>query len=309
MTTTDTDLDLRIRTFKSSSSFTPGDAWSFSIHLSNDVELPGKYNPIKYINRLNIDVVGKNILVVCPGNAGLCVAALREGASTVVALEPRSLYHRSLPAVSEFTSEVVGTTFSQRLEDENLIESFDTIIWSEGLDDIPHPKGLIEKVIGSMKTGATLYFEVNHGHQGALPESVNSWLPTKEAFEESINDLGDLEFIGRMSGRSQTRTIHMIKNNAAPTKPTKAAVKVVKKVDEKIAEERVATPAVDVKIPDNVSEVARKLVDKVKKIIPVHEEGELDSLYEGRPSTPKSKEKKKTRARKRKGSGETKPKS
>ena len=214
MTITSDDLDLRIRTFKSSSSFTPGDAWSFSIVFDKDLKLPGKYDSDEYIKQLDIDLVGKSVLVVCPGNAGLCVSALKNGASTVVALEPRNIYHHSLLLVSEFASEVIGSTFSQHVKDKNIINNFDIVIWSEGLEDVPHPKSIIKNVIESMKTGSTLYFEVNHGYHGILPESINSWRPTKEAFKESLNSFASLKFTRELAGRGQTRTIHTIMNNS-----------------------------------------------------------------------------------------------
>jgi hypothetical protein len=314
MTVTSADLDLRIRTFKSSSSFTPGDAWSFSIVFDKDLQLPGKYDSDKYIKQLNIDLVGKSVLVVCPGNAGLCVSALKNGASTVVALEPRNIYHQSLISVSEFASEVIGATFNHHMKDGDLAESFDIVIWSEGLEDVPHPKNIIKKVLGSMKTGSTLYFEVNHGYHGVLPESINSWRPTKEAFKESLDGLASLKFMRELSGRGQTRTIYTIKNNSGrkieiPAKTIESVKEVTKEIVKKNKNLNSVTSTKKDEILNNASDTVQKLADKVKKIIPVQEEGEFDSVYEGLPLTPKSKDKKKIRAKKRKVSKETKPKS
>ena len=47
---------------------------------------------------------------------------------------------------------------------------------------------------------------------------------------------------------------------------------------------------------------------RVTSLMTGHEEGELDSVYEGRASTPKSKAKKKTKAKSRKRAKKTKPK-
>jgi predicted transcriptional regulator len=400
MTTTDIDLDLRIRTFKASSSFTPGDACSFSIDFGEDVTLPGRHDPSAYLRRLGVDVTGKNVLVVCPGNAGLAVAALRAGASTVAVLEPRPVYHRAIPEVSTFASEVIGATFSQREIDDELVEAFDVVFWSEGLDEVSHPKSLVQKVLASMLQGSTLYLEVNHGHNGKLPESINAWRPTAAAFKETLEDLGDLEVITELEGRSQTRKIYKIKNNTVRAEVlggpdyqsaddvqdfaekikeeiqknredvgqkiepfvskefiqkkildlSDEEIEEVKKLDkerDELAARRVAEKFQDLdqraqkavddyasaasseekvealdaavkaltkkvgvlqgsKLLPDASKKAKGLAAKVTSLITGQEEGELDSIYEGRASTPKSK-KKKTRGRGRGGS--SKPKS
>lgn len=315
MTTTELDRDLRLKTFKHSSSFTPGDPFSFSIDFGNGASLPGKYDPAEYISRLGVDVVGKNVLVVCPGNAGLAVECVKGCASTVVILEPRIVYHRALGPISEFATEVVGASFSQR-RDEKLVEMFDIVLWSEGLDEVSGPKGLLQKVLDSMRQGGSLYVEVNHGHQTALQDSVNSWRPTKEAFQTSLAALADLEFVSELQGRSQTRTIYTITNNSL--KFNEAASE-GHKVDQKVndlfdscntvtssetkdgaTESKVVGPAKQVDplveagiLPEPTA--AEKVAAKIKEIIPV-QEGELDSVYEGRAYTPKSK-KKKTKAK------------
>jgi len=327
MTTTDTDLDLRIRTFKASSSFTPGDICSFSVQFAESVSLPGKYDPVGYMQQLSVDVAGQNVLVVCPGNAGLAVAALRAGASTVVVIEPRPVYHRALPSVSEFASDVIGATFSQRSTNDKLIETFDIVFWTEGLDEVAHPKSLIEQVLSSMQQGGKLYIEPNHGHQaGVLPESINSWRPTREAFVESMKGLADLSIESELEGRSQTRRIYTITNNTprladkvqeldkrvqdamgvvatAPTPKAKVAA-----LDTALAATVEKTEALQAAgILPNVSEKAKGLAAKVASLMTGQEEGEFDSIYEGRASTPKSK-KKKAKTRSRRGSKGTKPK-
>ncbi len=317
MTTTDTDMDLRIRTFKASSSFTPGDAFSFSINFGEDVSLPGKFDPVSYMTRLGADVAGKNVLVVCPGNGGLAVAALRAGASTVVALEPRSIYHRALPVVSELADDVIGATFSLRMGDDKPVESFDIVFWAEGLDEVPHPKGLISNVVGSMKKGGTLYLEANLGHQGSLPDSVNAWRPTEEALKEGLIGLAELTFTSELAGRNQTRKIYTITNNTVridvlPGSDFKAVDEVEEftnrvKADLKIPEQpaKVADLAVEgdeqLPVPVLLGPAAQAVADKIKAIIPPQTPGELDSIYEGRVSTPKSNEETKAKIKRSKG--------
>lgn len=329
MTTTES-IDIRIKTFKASSSFTPGDPFSFSIELNEDVRLPGRYNPADYIRGLGASVEGKNVLVVCPGNGGLCTAAINLGASTVVALEPRNVYLRALSGVAEFTSEVIGTTFSQRSLNEKLVESFDVVFWAEGVDDIVHPKVPFEAVLRAMAPGGLLYLELAHGHHGKLPESINSWRPSKAAFNETLADYPELQILGELAGRDQVRRIYTIKNNKTQAESVaekavdldarveeaaldyaeassdeekvealdRAAEALTQKVE--VMKQAVLTPEPVKPAPTPVERVA----EKIKEIIPVENTpvDNLDSLYEGRTSTPKSKQKKKSKtSRKKRG--------
>ena len=342
MTTAELDLDLRLRTFKASSSFTPGDALSFSIHFGDDISLPGRHDPVAYMEQLAIDVAGKNVLIVCPGNAGLAVAALRAGASTVVVLEPRNVYHRAIPQISEFASEVIGATFSQRTDSSKLVESFDLVLWSEGLDDISHPKALVEQVIAAMKKGSTIYWEINHGQNGVLPESTNAWRPSEDGFKATLSQLGDLKIVSTLEGRGQTRKIYTIQNNTvrvnvlpgpdfqsvedieefagklkadivpaetAATETVSAAAVAVSEADKKTEtafNNFKAAEAADEKVRE-LNAAVKAIADKTEALksagaLPGNQgEGDLDSVYEGRASTPKSNSKKqKTQARTKK---------
>jgi len=214
MNATDT-LEYRIKAFKSSSSFTPGDPQSFSIALSEDVALPGRFDPLAYVEQFGSEANfgDKNVLVVCPGNGGLCVAALRGGASTVVAVEPRTIYDRALTSVSDFASEVIGATFSRRASGERLVEKFDVVFWTEGLDEVAHPKALFEAAIASLAPGGRLFIEVAHGTHGVLPESTNSWRPTKDGFKATIAALGTVALVSELEGRDQVRSIYVVQDN------------------------------------------------------------------------------------------------
>lgn len=329
MTATDS-IDLRIKTFKASSSFTPGDPLSFSIKLSEDVQLPGRYDPDEYLQRLGADLAGKNVLVVCPGNGGLCAAAINAGASTVVALEPRNLYARPLNAVASFTSEVTGTTFSQRSLGEKLVEKFDVAIWPEGVDEIVHPKNAFESVLGALAPGGMLYLELAHAHHGKLPDQINSWRPSKSAFEETLADYASLAVVSELEGRNQIRTIYTIKNTDVRVEvlpgPDYESVEDVQEFADKLKGEiqdmrkehaDKATPFVSKEFVQkeilNLSdeeiaeakkvtearehEAARRVAEKIKQIIPTETPSseDFDSVYEGQASTPKSKKKKKTK--------------
>ena len=210
-------IENRIKSFKASSFFTAGDPYSFSITLNDEFKLPGKYDPEDYIARLGLELEGKNVLIVCPANSGLCLEAIHAGASTVVGFEPRHLYHRPMVAIAEFADELVGTTFIHRTGDSDLVEKFDVVIWAEGVDDIPHPKVVFDKVFDAVAPGGRFYLELATGTHDVLPETTNCWKPTVEAVEETVGAYGDFEVIGTASGRNQIRKIFTIINNEKAT--------------------------------------------------------------------------------------------
>lgn len=358
-------IQSRIKAFKVSSSFTGGDPQSFSVKLSDEVRLPGKFDPDDYVGRLGTAFADKNVLVVCPGNGGLCVAALRAGASTVVAVEPRSIYNRALAAVSDFTSEVIGASFSSRRPDDKLFEKFDVIFWTEGLDEVQHPKALFEAAIAALAPGGRFFLELAHGRHGVLPESINSWRPSKAAFKETLDGYPSLDLVNQLSGRDQIRVIYELQNNGSG--PAQALVQKSEAVDEDVAyfrknlfgalkvpesymaetqEEKVETldaavndmvehtkamveaghlpTKVDPDAPRHIhidmaktagpreTTAAQRLAEQIKGIIPteapVHDN--LDSIYEGRASTPKSKSNKtvaERKSKKKKKSDNSKP--
>lgn len=337
-------IEFRLKTFKSSSAFTPGDPLSFSIVLNEEHGLPGKFDAGDYIRSLGADaaVEDKNVLVVCPGNGGLCVEALKAGASTVVALEPRPLYGQALSAISDFTSEVLGTTFSRRNPGTKLVEKFDVIFWTEGLDEIVHPKGLFSAVVNSLAPGGHLYIEVNHGHHQRLPESINSWRPSEAAFKETLQDY-PVSIVSELSGRNQSRTIYTLQASTeitpdaprhvhidmakdAPDTDKETVKQFAERLQEEVKKNRQETadkmaPFVSkdfvqreiLKLSEEeIAEVAKadaereqkaaeRIAERIKGMMPTEKpvDHSLDSVYEGRASTPKSK---KGRKSKKKGS-------
>lgn len=211
-------LSERVQKFKTSSAFTSGDPFSFGVVLDKNLSLPGKFDPEIYIQNLGQSVKGKTVCVVCPGNGGLCVEALRMGAETVVAYELRTVYQRSLRSISEFAAETLGSTFELPAT-ATKPDSYDIIIWSEGLDEIRDPKSIIAEVISSLAPGGVLYFELSHGTAGPVPAQTNSWKPTKDGFLATISEFKDVEVSGELPGRNQTRTIYKIQSLKASSKP------------------------------------------------------------------------------------------
>lgn len=318
MTATES-MELKLKTFKHSSAFTPGDPCSFSIKFNEEHSLPGKYDPVAYIGRLGADLAGKNVLVMCPGNGGLCTAAINAGASTVVALEPRDIYKRAVAAVAEFTSELTGTTFSQRALGEKLVETFDVVFWTEGVDEIPHPKNALESVLGAVAPGGVLYMELSLGHHDKLPESINSWRPSESAFKETIADYPEVQIVGELEGRDQARRIYTLKSNRTKVEvlpgPDYESVEDVREFADKLKDDLKENPKTfvskdfvlkevmklddqeieEVKQADKQNEetAAQQLAERIKQLMPTDDavDDGLDELYEERASTPKSKKK------------------
>ncbi|MGD9725813.1 MAG: hypothetical protein AB7L09_00250 [Nitrospira sp.] len=334
MNDTDT-LELRLKTFRHSSSFTPGDPLSFSVVFDEENSLPGKFDAANYLRSLGIDLVDKNVLVVCPGNGGLCIEALKGGASTVVAMEPRMVYDRALTAISDFTSETISTTFSRRAADAKLVEQFDIVLWPEGLDEVAHPKTLFEAVVDSVAPGGYLYLEVAHGHHKKLPDSINSWRPSEEAFKETLKDYSTVGIVSEIAGRNQSRKIYTIQVSNS-TRPTTTDAPRYVHVDTAVGEDRTGNETVkefaerlqaevskqrkdtggkaapfvskefvqkeilrlsDEEIAETQrieaersDKAAKRLAEQIKGLMPTEQPvaDNLDSIYEGRTSTPKS---------------------
>lgn len=214
VTTNKQPLEDQVKAFKSSSAFTPGDALSFSIKINNLLSLPGRHDPAAYMGSLMNELSGK-VAVICPGNGGLCIEALRRGAESVAAFEPRSVYHKALSKIAEFYQEANGRTFGVNNSRLGLNQaSFDTIFWTEGLDEIQNPEALFDDVLAALKPGGRLFIEVSHGNHGPMPKVTNSWKPSIASFESTIKKVNDLSITSKKPGRNQLRIIYEIKRSA-----------------------------------------------------------------------------------------------
>lgn len=205
-------LALEVRQFAQSSSFTSGDPFSFSIKITDDVSLPGKFDPANYLNAVTSSIEGR-VAVVCPGNGGLCVELLRRGAQEVIAFEPRNQFWKSLDAVSKFYNSVHGKTFE--IIDKLPVEEsgkFNTVIWSEGLDELRDPMKPLTEVLGCLVPRGRLFIELSHGTHKAAPEAINSWRPSPEAFAETIEGIENVAVKLRAEGRNASRTTYTIQN-------------------------------------------------------------------------------------------------
>lgn len=211
MINTDT-LALDVKTFAQSSAFTSGDPFSFSVKITDDISLPGKFEPSKYLNTITSAIDGR-VAVVCPGNGGLCVELLRRGGLEVIAFEPRNQFWKSLDAVAEFYKSVNGKTFD--IIDKLPVEDsgkFNTVIWSEGLDELRDPLGPLTEILGCLVPQGRMFIELAHGSHKASPEAINSWRPSPEAFAETIEAIENAVIVDKAPGRNDSRATYTIQN-------------------------------------------------------------------------------------------------
>lgn len=222
------DLKNQTNNLRHSSNFTAGDQGSFLIPIiRGKVELPGKYDPATYLDRLELKKLS-TVGVVFPGNGGLCAEALDRGAKVVWAIEPRNQYTRALVSVSNILMDAGKSGFAL-VTDLNMAKDasgngrFDTVIWSEGLEQVTNPVDALTSIFSTVKPGGSLYIEVTHGSQEIPQGRVNSWRPKEEAFVKLVNGLFGEVSLRAMVGRLDRRIIYQITRPApkveAPVEP------------------------------------------------------------------------------------------
>lgn len=246
-----------------SSNFTAGDPGSFMVPIiRGKVELPGKYDPATYYERLELKKVS-SVGVVFPGNGGLCAEAIDRGAKFVWAIEPRNQFARSLVSVSNMLMNAGkgGLSFIADLsiaKDATGNGRFDTVIWPEGLEQVTDPVESLQNVYSTVKPGGSLYIEVTHGNQEIPQGSVNSWRPKEEAFVKLINALfGDVA-IRAMVGRLEKRIIYQI------TRPVPKTIDVQVQIQAPAVTE-ITQEVVAPKKPKAVRAKRQNLLKKVKE--------------------------------------------
>jgi hypothetical protein len=283
----------RVQAFKTSSSFSGGDPFSFSISLNKDLKLPGRHDPVDYLKKLDVSLKGKNVCVVCPGNAGLCVEALRAGAATVSAYELRPVYYKSLRAVASFAGEVLSKEIY--IVDSLKPGTYDVVIWSEGVDDIRDPKLVFDSAILSVVPGGTFYLELAHGTAGAVPDRTNCWRPSKDGLAATIKAYPALKVVVEADGRNQTRKIYTIKDTRTPVAEDM--------IPQRAIEPSAPQPTIEILDsgpPDDTTDIEyfrNKLMSAVAKMrepadAKPQAAEDLSEVFDrpvGQPSTPKSK--------------------
>lgn len=214
-----------VEKFRKSNSFTPGDPTSFSIKLNDEVSLPGKYDPTGYLDGYGIETKGY-VAIIHGANGGLAVEAIRRGAKSVLVYENRNQYFKALEGVNAFCLTALSRAFNiSRFMPETTTKDadFDTIIWSEGMEQLPNPIQPIKAVLSRLAPSGKLYIEVIHGTNGPCPALIKSWKPKPESFEETIKAIPDVKIVGSKKGRKDLRTVYTIESTK-PVVPQETAV-------------------------------------------------------------------------------------
>ena len=207
-----TTLKEQAESLASSSRFTGGNNFSFKVHLDDEVSLPGRFDPAKYFDDLDIkDLTGLTVVVVCAGNGGLIAESVKRGAKLTLSCEPRYHYHKSLPSVLSMIVKPNGAQVGYLPSWPRGDEEADLVIWPDGLQDSGNPRAIIRKILSSLKEGGVAYIEAVIGTSGKPVEVVNAWRPTEEALEETIQEeAGDFDIERVGPGRSDNRSIYRV---------------------------------------------------------------------------------------------------
>lgn len=214
----DSALLERVQSLRGSSLFRSGDAGSFKV-LIGDEQLPGKHCPAEYLDALGITEVEGKVGVVCPGNAGLMAELRRRGADRVVGFEPRYQFQKSLTTILQILNESDGSTIWPYSSSPwwpgttPIKNTFDMMIWAEGLEWSRMPAFQMQGALGNLKPGGIMIVEVNHGENGLPEGATNRWRPTKEAFEAAVKVVAPEADVIRVSdGRLAGRVVYMIRD-------------------------------------------------------------------------------------------------
>lgn len=241
-----TTLKEQAQELASSSKFTSGDKLSFKVPLADDVELPGKFDPKEYLDKLDLSSLkGMAVAVVCAENGGIVAECVRRGAKLTLACEPRYFYHQSLPAVLRLIQKPMGRKTGYLASWPRGDEAVDLVLWPDGLQDSRHPRMILKKVFSMLRPGGVVYIEAVIGGHGVPGATTNSWKPTESVLEETLREEAPnamLEKVG--DGRLTNRVIYRICEEAVVIEglggPDMDTIEGVEKAQKKI---RSKTPA------------------------------------------------------------------
>ena len=210
----------RINKVAKSSAFSGNGALTFSVPICMDnkdklLSLPGKHCPEKYLDSLGITDYKGRAAVVSAGNGGLASELLRRGVDSVDCFEPHWLSEDGLKAATKVMQE-----FSSHVSEDNLSLSFDwptledgkydIIVFPHGLDSSRTPMDHIEIMLELLNVSGILLIEFSKGQHGIVSGSINSWKPSKKAFETTVDSLGSFSINHLVSGRLDNTIIYKI---------------------------------------------------------------------------------------------------
>jgi hypothetical protein len=205
------DIAAAVQKFAASSAYRYGDNLSFQVPVTKEHRLPGRHDPEDYLT--DFKTPGR-AAVICPGNGGLVAQLFLNGATEVVAIEPRDRWHEPLKAVMKLFIEAnpgkqiqVYTEFPTLKEHIKKIGTFDTILWFEGADDLGDPS-VFHLVAQMLKPNGRMKIELAHGTSVHTSGKINNWRPTAECFREHVEKVAKLGVQG--PGRLGTTKTYVV---------------------------------------------------------------------------------------------------
>jgi len=186
------DIAAAVAKFAQSSAYRYGDNLCFQVPVTKEHVLPGRHDPLDYIT--DFKTPGR-AAVICPGNGGMIAALFLQGATEVVAIEPRGRFHEPLKAVMKLFIEAnpgkqveVFTEFPTAKEHLKKTGTFDSILWFEGADEIGDPS-LIHLLAQMLKPNGRLKIELPHGTSVHTTGKINNWRPTAECWRAHVEQV------------------------------------------------------------------------------------------------------------------------
>jgi hypothetical protein len=216
-----------------SSIFRFGDASAFKVpFLRLEVELPGPRDPQKWIETLERKLgfqieKGSSVLVVGAGNGGLAAEAVLQGAGSVLAVEARDRYHGALNEVIRLIGECHGVEAATFLKwpSGNALKDlgkWDLILFPEGLEECTRPGQVFHDLCSLLSPNGRMFVEVVHGTQNYLPDPVNSFRPSKDAWLKFVEETTGKPISLETPGLAKGRVLYGIGASGAITKPKPA---------------------------------------------------------------------------------------
>jgi len=215
------DIAAAVAKFAQSSAYRYGDNLSFQVPVTKEHSLPGRHDPADYCT--DFKTPGR-AAVICPGNGGLVAQLFLQGATEVVAIEPRGRFHEPFKAVMKLFIEAnpgkeiqVYTEFPSNPVHLKKIGTFDTILWFEGADDLGDPAAF-HLIAQMLKPSGRMKIELAHGTSVHTSGKINNWRPTDECFREHVEKVAKLgpQGPGRL-GTTKTYVVSEPKGVETPT--------------------------------------------------------------------------------------------
>lgn len=218
-----TELQQEVEKLTSSSSFRRGDPTTFSVSiLKDELLLPGPSDPDTYgkllCNKFKLgDLKDARVMVVGAGNCGLVAWALEQGASEVLAVEPRFRFEQIVDKVLVLLGETHPETERRSYRgwpsgDMSSIGKWDFILWPEGAEECTRPAEVLTALADLLKPSGVMIVEITHGSQQIATGKVNAFKPSRDAWRRLCKQLTGNDPL-EVPGRGENRAIYRLGRN------------------------------------------------------------------------------------------------